>query len=63
MVTKFNACDTKIPNTSGLVTKTQYGSDKQGLDTKCYWISYYCCSQKKKKKTKTKTKKHQISIV
>ena len=31
---KVNAIDTKIPSTSGLVTKTQYDSDKQGLEKK-----------------------------
>ena len=29
---KVNATDTKIPCTSGLVTITQYDSDKQGLE-------------------------------
>ena len=30
LVTKVNAIDTKIPITSGIVTRTQYDSDKQG---------------------------------
>ena len=34
LVIKFNVIDTKIPCTSGLVTKTQYDSDKQGLEKK-----------------------------
>lgn len=29
LVTKVNATDTKIPNTSGLVTTAQYDSNKQ----------------------------------
>ena len=32
MFTKVNAIGTKIPSTSGLITKTQYDSDKQGLE-------------------------------
>ena len=32
MVTKVNAIDTKIPNTSGLVSKTHHELDKQGLE-------------------------------
>ena len=31
LVIKDNAMDTKIPSTSGLVTKIQYDSGKQGL--------------------------------
>ena len=31
LVTKVIAIDTKTPSTSGLVTKTQDNSDKQGL--------------------------------
>ena len=34
MVTKVKAVDSKIPITSGLVTKTQYDSDKQGIEKK-----------------------------
>ena len=34
LAAKGNAIDTKIPSTSGLVTKTQYDSDKQGLERK-----------------------------
>ena len=34
LVTKINAFDTKIPSTSGLVTKIQYDSGKQGLEKK-----------------------------
>ena len=34
LVVKINAIDTKIPSTSILVTKTQYASDKQGLERK-----------------------------
>ena len=34
LVTKVNAVNTNIPNTSGLVTKTQYDLDKQGLEKK-----------------------------
>ena len=34
LVTKINAFDTKIPSTSGLVTKTQYDSGKQGPEKK-----------------------------
>ena len=32
MVTKVNAMNTKILNTSGLITKKQYDSDKQGFE-------------------------------
>ena len=31
LVIKVNAINTKIPNTSGLVAKTQYKSGNQGL--------------------------------
>ena len=31
LVIKVNATDTKIPSVSGLVTKKEYDSDKQGL--------------------------------
>ena len=31
MVTRVNAIDTKIPRISGIVTKTKYYYDKQGL--------------------------------
>ena len=31
MVIKANYVDTKIPSTSGLITKTQHNLDKQGL--------------------------------
>ena len=31
LVTKISVIDTKIPSTSGLVTKLQYDLDKQGL--------------------------------
>ena len=34
LVTKVNTIDTKIPSTSGLVTKTRYDSGKQGLEKK-----------------------------
>ena len=34
LVLKVNVIDTKIPSTSGLVTKTQYDSDKQRLEKK-----------------------------
>ena len=34
MVNKVNTIDTKIPSTIGLVTKTQFDSDKQGLEKK-----------------------------
>ena len=34
LVTKFNAIDIKIPITSGLVTKTQYKSGRQGFEKK-----------------------------
>ena len=34
VVIKVNAVDTKIPSTYGLVTKTQYDLDKQGLEKK-----------------------------
>ena len=34
LVTKVNAIDTKIPSTSGLVTKTEYDWDKQDLERK-----------------------------
>ena len=34
LATRVNAIVTKIPSTSGLVTKTQYDSDKQGLKKK-----------------------------
>ena len=34
MVTKDNAIDTKMPNTSGLVNNAQYDSDKQCLEKK-----------------------------
>ena len=34
LVTKVNAIDTKIPSTSGLLTKTQYDWDKQDLERK-----------------------------
>ena len=34
MVTKVNAIDTKVPNLSRLVTKTQCDSDKQVLEKK-----------------------------
>ena len=30
----MNTIDTKIPSTSGLVTKTRYDSGKQGLEKK-----------------------------
>ena len=33
MVIKVNVIDTKMPSTSGLVTKTQYFSEKLGLET------------------------------
>ena len=33
-VIKVNAICTKIPNTSELVTETQYDSDKQGIERK-----------------------------
>ena len=32
MVNKINTIDTKIPSTIGLVTKTQFDSDKQSLE-------------------------------
>ena len=32
LVTKANAIDFKVPSTSRLVSKTQYNSDKQGLE-------------------------------
>ena len=32
LVTGFNAINARIPNTSGLVTKTQYNSDKQRFE-------------------------------
>ena len=38
LVTRFNAVDTKILSTSGLITKTQYDSGKQGLEKK---IEYF----------------------
>ena len=34
LVTNVNAIDTKIPSTSGLLTKTQYDWDKQDLERK-----------------------------
>ena len=34
LVIKVSAFDTKIPTTSGLITKTQYESDKQSLEKK-----------------------------
>ena len=34
LATKVNAVDTKILSTSGVLTKTQYNSDKQGLEKK-----------------------------
>ena len=34
LVTKVNKIDTKISNTSGLVSKTLYNFDKEGLETK-----------------------------
>ena len=34
MVIKINVVDTMIPSTNILVTKTQYGSDKEGLERK-----------------------------
>ena len=34
MVIKVNAIDTKVPSTSGLVTKTQYYSEKKDLEKK-----------------------------
>ena len=34
LVTKVNAIETKIPSTSELVTKTQYGADKHGFEKK-----------------------------
>ena len=34
LVTKVDAFDTKIPSISGLVTKMQYDSDKQGFEKK-----------------------------
>ena len=34
LVININVSDTKVPSTSGLVTKTQYYSDKQGLGKK-----------------------------
>ena len=34
LVIKVNAIDTKILGTSGIVTKTQYNSDKDGLEKK-----------------------------
>ena len=34
LVIKVNATDTKIPSTGGLLTQTQYDSDKQGTKKK-----------------------------
>ena len=34
LIIKLNAIDTKIESTSGLVTESQYDSDKQGLEKK-----------------------------
>ena len=34
LVNKVNAIDTEVPITSGLTTKTQYDSEKQGLEKK-----------------------------
>lgn len=34
LVTKFSAFDTKLSSTSGLVTKTKFDSDKEGLQKK-----------------------------
>ena len=34
LVAKVNGIGTKIPNTSELVTKTQYDSDKESLEKK-----------------------------
>lgn len=34
LVTKFSAIDTKLSSTSGLVTKTKFDSDKEGLQKK-----------------------------
>ena len=51
MVIKTDAIDTKIPSTSILVTKTQYGSHKQGherqIEDVCRNISNTCGLVKK----------------
>ena len=38
--TKVNAINTKIPSTSGLVIKTKYDSDKQGLAQKIELVAW-----------------------
>ena len=34
LVTKVNAIDTKLPSTSGLISKTQFDSEKWNLEKK-----------------------------
>lgn len=38
LVTKINAIDSMIPSTSGLITITQYDSDKQDLEEKIDYL-------------------------
>ena len=44
LVTKVNLIDNKIPSTSGLVSKTQYDSHKQGLDKKFDNVNTKLCN-------------------
>ena len=39
-VTKVNAINTTIPSTTGLVIKTKYNSDKQGLEQKIELVDW-----------------------
>ena len=44
LVTKVNFIDNKIPSNSGLVSKTQYDSHKQGLDKKFDNVNTKLCN-------------------
>ena len=63
MVTKVKAVDSKIPIISGLVTKTQYDSDKLGIEKKLEHVDKKVPNTSQKTWLHHKSYRYQISLI